>query len=406
MKSRPLIVFVIVALLVTAVIPMSTVYASECTWHVVKKGDNLFRISQRYGVSISSIMRANGIGNASVIYRGQTLCIPKEGGAKPSPKPISSTCTVTHVVKRGEWLRVIAARYGTTVTAIVRLNGIKNPNRIYVGQRLKIPVKCPQPGPKPPASKPWRGEYWANRDQAGKPKFVRNVAEINFNWGHGGPQGLQSDNFSVRWTRTQKFKGGRYLFHVRTKDGVRLLVDGQLLIDEWKDTDYPMEFTVERDLTAGNHNLKLDYFNHNGPAQVKLRIERIGGPTPDGPGPWKAEYWNNIRLEGSPAWSTKVEAIDFDWGWGSPRPGISADFFSARYDGKFHFADGRYRFYTTVDDGVRIWLGKTLILDEWHVTSPVTYVTDVDIPEGDHKIRVEYFERTGVAKIKVVWAKR
>jgi hypothetical protein len=105
-------------------------------------------------------------------------------------------------------------------------------------------------------------------------------------------------------------------------------------------------------------------------------------------------------------WTTKVNAVDFDWGWKSPKEGISADFFSARYDGKFHFAGGKYRFYTTVDDGVRIWLDDKLILDEWRVTSRVTYVVDVDVPEGDHKVKVEFFERTGVALIKVVWSKR
>ena len=78
----------------------------------------------------------------------------------------------------------------------------------------------------------------------------------------------------------------------------------------------------------------------------------------------------------------------------------------ARYTGEFHFADGQYRFYAVADDGVRIWLDGNLILDQWRVQARSGFTSDVHVPEGNHKIKVEYFENTGAAFLKVLWARK
>lgn len=59
----------------------------------------------------------------------------------------ASGCKAVHVVKRGETLTRIAARYGVSMTDIIKANGIRNPNRIFVGQRLCIPGAPPPPPP-------------------------------------------------------------------------------------------------------------------------------------------------------------------------------------------------------------------------------------------------------------------
>jgi LysM repeat protein len=315
------------------------------------------------------------------------------------------------VVRRGEYLKVIAAKYRVSWRTIAQINNLRNPNVIYPGQRLKIPIPCPKPPapkppkpkPQPPSEGPWHGQYWNNRDLAGSPKYTRNVQALNFNWGKGSPANLSNDNFSVRWTRTRYFDAGRYLFDVQVDDGVRVLLDGKLIIDQWHDTA-PRHYTVERELGAGNHQLQVDYYEHTGGAQIKLTIEDLGRPPT--PGAWQAHYFNNIKLEGPAVWTPTHSEIDFDWGKGSPRAGISADFFSARWTGKFHFSAAKYRFYATVDDGIRIYLDDTLILDEWHVTSRHTYSVDVDVGEGDHDVKVEYFERNGSAVAKVWWIRQ
>jgi|GEM_PF-367852 len=113
---------------------------SGCVVYTVKRGDTLAAIAWRYGVTVSAIVAANDLRNPNVIYIGQRLCIP----AIAPPQPCQPT---VHIVQRGETLAAIAWRYGVTVSAIVAANGLRNQNLIYVGQKLVIPGICPRPRP-------------------------------------------------------------------------------------------------------------------------------------------------------------------------------------------------------------------------------------------------------------------
>ena len=99
--------------------------ASGQTYYVVK-GDTLRKIAAKFNTTVDAILRVNPqITNPNVIYVGQAIAIP--AGAS------------THVVQRGDTLRIIANKYGTTVDAILALNpNIKNPNLIYVGQVIVV----------------------------------------------------------------------------------------------------------------------------------------------------------------------------------------------------------------------------------------------------------------------------
>jgi LysM repeat protein len=104
--------------------------------HIVQWGENLTLIARRYGVSTTAIVQANGIANPNYIYAGQRLIIPV---SSTSPAPSPSGPTTTYVVRRGDSLSAIAYRFGTTVNAIVSLNRLVNPNLIFAGQTLRIP---------------------------------------------------------------------------------------------------------------------------------------------------------------------------------------------------------------------------------------------------------------------------
>ena len=104
--------------------------------HVVEAGETLFAIAQRYGVPLDQLASANDITNPNTLRVGQRLVIPR-GGAAPSDSPDSNVRV--HIVQPGETLTAIAARYGVAPDAIMRANGLDNPNRIYTGQQLTIP---------------------------------------------------------------------------------------------------------------------------------------------------------------------------------------------------------------------------------------------------------------------------
>lgn len=104
--------------------------------HTVKAGETLSTIAKKYGTTTAIIAQANGITNPSLIRTGQKLRIPGVTAAATATK---TTTTRTYVVKSGDTLLKIAAKYGTTVDAIVKANNLKNASLIRVGQTLIIP---------------------------------------------------------------------------------------------------------------------------------------------------------------------------------------------------------------------------------------------------------------------------
>ena len=136
------------------VIPVAaaTPVTSACSY-VVCYGDNLTGIAYRYGVSISSIMRANGIVNPNMIYPGQRLAIPCAAPAPaPAPSPAPAPGGTYYTVRWGDTLAKIAMRFGVSTWSIVKANNIANPNVIYPGRRLFIPTGAPGPAPAQPST--------------------------------------------------------------------------------------------------------------------------------------------------------------------------------------------------------------------------------------------------------------
>ncbi|HXF61630.1 MAG TPA: PA14 domain-containing protein, partial [Caldilineaceae bacterium] len=250
----------------------------------------------------------------------------------------------------------------------------------------------------------WRGEYFANTGLNGPPAFVRNERAVDFNWGRGGPaNNFPTDRFSVRWTRSLHLDAGTYRFHLRIDDGARLYVDNQLIIDEWRNGSV-REATSDIYLDYGVHSLRVEYYEDAGEAVVQLWWERIAEPDqPDEFDDWKGEYWTNRDLEGSPRLVRDDEDIDFNWGTGSPDSRIPSDNFSARWTQRFDFSRGTYRFYARADDGVRVYVGDDRIINEWHDNrADETYQADIEL-DGQERVKVEYYERTGGALIEVWW---
>lgn len=119
---------------------------------------------------------------------------------------------------------------------------------------------------------------------------------------------------------------------------------------------------------------------------------------------WRGEYYNNTTLAGPAALVRDDSKIEFDWGTGSPGPGVNADNFSVRWTRTVRLDwTGNYRFYSNSDDGMRVWVDDLLIVDNWR-DKPEGWVTaDVYLATGEHRIKVEYYERAGMAVAKLVY---
>lgn len=246
----------------------------------------------------------------------------------------------------------------------------------------------------------WRGEYFNNRNLSGAPSRVRDDAAINFTWGDGSPaSGINRDDFSVRWTRSAYFNAGRYRFTAKADDGVRLWVNGMLIIDQWKDQE-ATTYSKEIDLPSGNAALRMDYYDHGGSATAILSWTQINNAPIYN---WKGEYYNNGSLQGGPMLVRDDAAVDFNWSEGIPASGFSRDNFSVRWTRNLVFEPGRYRFTVRVDDGARLWVNNQLIIDRWYPSSVQNYTGEIELYGGPVPVRLEYFERTGYAEVHLSW---
>lgn len=219
-------------------------------------------------------------------------------------------CRTYYKVRRGDTLTGIAHRFGTSVAALQRCNGIWNPDRIYAGTTLCIcggyrpcppppppPPKprpcppgycsvcvpapccqpCPGPIPIPPQPKPgpWTAQYFNNTDLSGSPAVTRSEASVSYNWGYGPPApGVGPTNWSARWQRTFNLAPGTWRITVRSDDGVRVSISDVLVINAWMvqaATTYVQDVIVG----GGNHFVTIEYFQAEGVSEIMFSMVRI-----------------------------------------------------------------------------------------------------------------------------------
>jgi LysM repeat protein len=111
--------------------------------HTVRAGDNLYRIAVQHGISLSSLLQANGLAKTSTIYPGQTLKL--SGGASTagttgsvSTAATGSTASGTHTVRAGDNLYRIAVQHGISLSSLLQANGLSESSTIHPGQALKL----------------------------------------------------------------------------------------------------------------------------------------------------------------------------------------------------------------------------------------------------------------------------
>ena len=261
-----------------------------------------------------------------------------------------------------------------------------------------------------------KGSYFNNTSLSGNPLSIRAESSINYSWGTGSPfSGVNSDNFSVRWDGTVFAPvAGTYTFAVTADDGVRLWVNNILIIDKWSDQSSSQTYTATVTLTQGqNVPIKMEYYEKLSSSTAKLFWTVPNKSSVSVPfsacalpqfGCLKGSYFNNTTLTGTPLSIRAESSINYNWS-GSPLSGVNSDNFSVRWEGSVLPPNtGAYKFSVTTDDGVRLWVNNVLIVDKWFDQGPTTYTATVNLTQGQTvPIKMEYYERTGSASVKLCW---
>jgi uncharacterized protein YraI len=263
----------------------------------------------------------------------------------------------------------------------------------------------------------WRAEYFNNIYFLNPPALQRFEARITYDWGMASPAaGVQTDNFSARWGGDINLSQGTYRFYVMADDEVKVTLDyGLPLIDTFGNARVGQTLSQDVNLVAGVHHIQIDYREFTGAASIFFSFESLNdgaqGPSfvmqPPAPPPptvpatgdpfWTAEYFNNRDLSGTPLFVTQENDPSHNWGEGSPDPRISNSDFSVRWTRNIATTGGVFRVRAIADDGVRVFVDNTLILNEWHISTGEIFIKDFSLSTGVHNFRVEYMEVGGLA---------
>ena len=249
----------------------------------------------------------------------------------------------------------------------------------------------------------WRAQYWNNTTLSGPPVLTRDDTTIDFAWGTGSPAGgINADNFSARWQRYIDVAPGTYRFTAAADDGIRVWIDGDLIIDGWRD-QATTTYTGTKYLGPGHHLVVVEYYERVGAATVRVSWQMADGDP--GTGPWRAEYYNNASLSGTPVLVRQEQEINYNWGLDAPWPSVDADGFSVRWSRNVDLPAGNYRFRILVDDGARLFVNGHTLIDAWKEQPATVYTGDIYLPGGSVTVQMEYFDRIGAAQAQLSWSR-
>lgn len=401
-------------------------------------------IAGNFVMTSNNLMTMTGVVMTSGSISGASIVTIEGGsvlGSGSSSISVSSNSGAINVNNSIVYGNLTAPNYSTVnVTNGSAVYGNCSPN--------STPANACNATPPPPLNCPAgvssgiTGIYYNNRTLAEPSVASRSDAPIDFNWGAAapGPSGVNADNFSVRWSGYVRVtQSGNYRFQTVSDDGVRLYVNGNLVINRWNDHSATTDTTTDIPLVAGNtYTIVLEYYEAVGDAVIRLHwrlpgatsyVAIPGGPLPTmGAGLYECapvanppitscattltagitgNYFNNQSLT-APVTSRRSDGpINFDWGVGVPGPtGIGADNFSVRWDGYIRVTQsGVHRFQTVSDDGIRLTVNGVLLIDQWNDHSATTHTSAaVNLVAGNnYPIRLEYYENGGSAVAQLLW---
>jgi beta-N-acetylglucosaminidase len=263
----------------------------------------------------------------------------------------------------------------------------------------------------------WLAYYYPNDQVSGMPTAAKvippkgTLKKLYQNFGTNSPAaGIAADHFSARYTTAKRISAGTYVLRAKADDGIRVYVDGKLVVNSWKSAGYRENAVklniADRNVSNANeknaHWIQVDYFDSTSAAKLDVSLEPFQQEYVNS---WVGEVFPNKNLTGTPYIIggknslNPITDLHFNWGTGSPLPSVKGDNFSVRFTKKLTLTAGTYRFVSNGDDGVRVRLDNQLISNQWPNTGFKESRNALYINAGVHTISVEYYEGVRLANL-------
>jgi len=259
----------------------------------------------------------------------------------------------------------------------------------------------------------WKAEYFNNPYLIGEPSIKRDEHGINLDWGLASPASdFPSDNFSARFGTDVYFDAGTYRFSALADDRVRVSVAFQPVIDTFDAPKPGQLLSADVTLPAGVHHLQIDYREETFTAYISFNWARVDGSNAPqlplvnvsapliNPNRWTAAYYANPNLSEPFVYKESADSPSRNFGSGAPNGTMPVDNFSARWESVQPLEGGTYQIRVRADDGVRVYVNGSVVIDQWHGATGEIYSATLNLPRGDHRFTVEFYEAGGLAYVE------
>jgi sugar lactone lactonase YvrE len=263
------------------------------------------------------------------------------------------------------------------------------------------------------------GQYYGTQHLT-DPVITRLDGNINFNWGFGAPApSMATTNYSVMWSGTVvPAYSENYTFYTLTSDGCRLWVNNQLLVNDWVGQPATQE-SWSIPLQAGQqYPIVMEYFSNTAdsvctlswaspstPEEIIPQLPSVPPLVTGGLSMVLGQYYGTTNF--TDLLDTRYDpSIDFNWSSAAPFPNMNQTNFSVKWTGQILAQySAPYTFYTTSDDGVRLYINGNLIINDWSSHSATVDTATVQLQAGqDYSMEMDYYQLTGAAIARLQWS--
>ncbi|MEH7356404.1 PA14 domain-containing protein, partial [Neobacillus drentensis] len=231
----------------------------------------------------------------------------------------------------------------------------------------------------------WLAYYYPNDSLSGMPASAKVISteKLSEKFPGSPAKGIGADHFSARYTTAKRISAGDYMLNLNADDGIRVYVDGKLVVDRWqKPGEDRIKLTISDSKDAKEGEKDVHWI------EVEYREDILNG-------------YVDVSLTPFPVLGLKTgKEAHYNWGYGSPASGYPSDYFVADIDQSGTYAKGDYFLQTFADDGVKVEVDGETKINRWtDYTGGMEKALWLGVAEGQHTVKTRYLENVAAAGV-------